>query len=109
MSHHAAVCLHGERHGCKRARCLISYPQHMFSSPSTLGCHPPSCVQDSVIMTDISFVPLLQKFRDKLPSVRHFIVTTDKEHMPASTPEASWLCYDKLVSYPCCRCSSSLP
>ena len=41
--------------------------------------------EDSVVMTDITFVPILEKLADKLPSVERFIVLTDKAHMPQTT------------------------
>jgi fatty-acyl-CoA synthase len=33
-------------------------------------------------MTDITFVPILEKLADKLPSVERYVVLTDKAHMP---------------------------
>ena len=42
-------------------------------------------------------MPLITQMLGKLPSVKHLIVTTDEGHMPRSTPQASWLCYDTLV------------
>ena len=41
--------------------------------------------EDRVMMTDITFVPLLEKLADKLPSVERFIVLTDKANMPQTT------------------------
>ena len=41
--------------------------------------------QDRVVMTDITFVPMLEKIADKLPSVERYIVLTDKAHMPQTT------------------------
>ena len=41
--------------------------------------------EDRVVMTDLTFVPLLEKLADKLPSVERFIVLTDKAHMPQTT------------------------
>ena len=41
--------------------------------------------EDSVVITDITFVPILEKLADKLPSVKRFIVLTDKAHMPQTT------------------------
>ncbi|MBR1179431.1 MULTISPECIES: fatty-acid--CoA ligase [Bradyrhizobium] len=41
--------------------------------------------QDRIVMTDITFVPILEKIADKLPSVERFIVLTDKAHMPQTT------------------------
>ncbi|QOZ67239.1 fatty-acid--CoA ligase [Bradyrhizobium arachidis] len=41
--------------------------------------------QDRIVMTDITFVPVLEKIADKLPSVERYIVLTDKAHMPQTT------------------------
>ena len=41
--------------------------------------------EDRVIMTDLTFVPLLEKIGDHLPSVERYIVFTDAAHMPATT------------------------
>lgn len=39
---------------------------------------------DRMILTDLTFVPLLEKIQDKLPKVEKFIVLTDAAHMPAT-------------------------
>ena len=36
-------------------------------------------------MTDITFVPILEKIADKMPSVERYVVLTDKAHMPETT------------------------
>src|SRR5213082_4313959 len=41
--------------------------------------------QDRVVITDITFVPILEKIADQLPSVERYIVLTDKAHMPQTT------------------------
>jgi len=41
--------------------------------------------EDRVVMVDTTFVPVLEKIADKLPSVDRFIVLTDKAHMPETT------------------------
>ena len=41
--------------------------------------------QDRIVMTDITFVPVLEKIADKLPSVERYVVLTDKAHMPQTT------------------------
>ena len=40
---------------------------------------------DRVMMTDLTFVPLLEKIADKLPTVERYIIFTDGTHMPATT------------------------
>src|SRR4030088_1302678 len=41
--------------------------------------------EDRVVMTDITFVPILEKIADQLPNVERYIVFTDKAHMPQTT------------------------
>src|SRR6201982_72330 len=41
--------------------------------------------QDRIVMTDITFVPVLEKIADKMPSVERYVVLTDKAHMPETT------------------------
>jgi len=51
---------------------------------------------DRVMMTDLTFVPLLEKLADKLPSIERYVVLTDAAHMPATSlrnavPYESWI------------------
>jgi len=41
--------------------------------------------EDRVILVDLTFVPLLEKLADKLPTVERYIVLTDAAHMPSTT------------------------
>jgi fatty-acyl-CoA synthase len=41
--------------------------------------------EDRVMMTDLTFVPLLEKLADKLPTIERCIVFTDAAHMPTTT------------------------
>jgi len=41
--------------------------------------------EDRVMMVDLTFVPLLEKLADRLPSIERYIVFTDAAHMPATT------------------------
>ena len=51
---------------------------------------------DKALFVDLTFVPLIEKLADKLPSIRHFVIMTDRAHMPTTTiPNA--LCYEDLV------------
>jgi fatty-acyl-CoA synthase len=38
--------------------------------------------QDRIVMVDLTFVPVLEKLADKLPSVERYVILTDKAHMP---------------------------
>jgi fatty-acyl-CoA synthase len=40
---------------------------------------------DRVMMTDLTFVPLLEKIADKLPNIERYIIFTDAAHMPATS------------------------
>ena len=40
--------------------------------------------EDRVMIADLTFVPLLEKIADKLPTIERFIVLTDAAHMPAT-------------------------
>ena len=41
--------------------------------------------QDRIVITDITFVPVLEKIADKMPSVERYVVLTDNAHMPETT------------------------
>jgi fatty-acyl-CoA synthase len=52
--------------------------------------------EDRVVMTDLTFVPLLEKLADRLRSVERYVVLTDAAHMPATSlrnavPYEEWL------------------
>ena len=40
--------------------------------------------EDRVVMTDLTFVPLLEALADHLPTVERYVVLTDAAHMPAT-------------------------
>ena len=40
---------------------------------------------DRVVMTDLTFVPLLEKIADKLPTIERYVILTDAAHMPKTT------------------------
>lgn len=51
---------------------------------------------DRMMMTDLTFVPLLEKLQEHLPLVEKYIVLTDADHMPQTTlknavPYESWI------------------
>jgi fatty-acyl-CoA synthase len=41
--------------------------------------------EDRIVLTDLTFVPLLEKLADKLPAVERYIVLTDAAHMPQTS------------------------
>ena len=52
--------------------------------------------EDRVMMIDLTFVPLLEKLADKLPTVERYVVLTDAAHMPKTSlrnavPYEDWI------------------
>src|SRR4029079_389822 len=52
--------------------------------------------EDRVMMLDSCFVPLIEKFADKLPGIERYVVLTDAAHMPATSlrnavPYEDWI------------------
>ncbi|WP_024513618.1 fatty-acid--CoA ligase [Bradyrhizobium sp. Tv2a-2] len=41
--------------------------------------------QDRIVITDLTFVPVLEQVAAKLPSVERFVILTDKAHMPQTS------------------------
>ncbi|MEM1138530.1 MAG: AMP-binding protein, partial [Pseudomonadota bacterium] len=41
--------------------------------------------EDRVVFTDTTFLPIFEKLIDQLPTVEHFIVLTDKDHLPETS------------------------
>jgi fatty-acyl-CoA synthase len=41
--------------------------------------------QDRILITDLTFIPVLEKIAANLPSVERYVVLTDAAHMPATT------------------------
>ena len=41
--------------------------------------------EDRVMFVDLTFVPLLEKLADKLPTIERYVVLTDAAHMPQTT------------------------
>jgi fatty-acyl-CoA synthase len=52
--------------------------------------------EDRVMMSDLTFLPLLEKLADKLPSIERYVVLSDAAHMPATNlrnavPYEEWI------------------
>src|SRR5690606_32427065 len=41
--------------------------------------------EDRVLMTDLTFVPLLESLAPRLPTIERYIVLTDADHMPRTS------------------------
>ncbi len=53
--------------------------------------------EDSILLVDAPFVPLLERLQDKLPSVEHYIVMTDDKHMPETSLKNA-VAYETLIA-----------
>ena len=53
--------------------------------------------RDQVLLVDLTFVPLAEKMAASWPSVRHYVVMTDRAHMQA-TSLPNVLCYKDIVA-----------
>jgi acyl-CoA synthetase (AMP-forming)/AMP-acid ligase II len=54
--------------------------------------------EDAVLFFDPTFLPLVEKLAPLLRTVRHFVLMTDRAHMPATTTVPGLLCFDELVA-----------
>lgn len=52
---------------------------------------------DALLCFDLNFLPLVEKLAPELKSVRHFVLMTDRAHMPAASNLPGLLCYDELL------------
>ncbi len=52
---------------------------------------------DFVLCFELNFLPLVEKLAPQLPSVKHYVLLTDRAHMPAQTTLPGLLCYEELV------------
>ncbi|CAN5641124.1 3-(methylthio)propionyl-CoA ligase [soil metagenome] len=53
--------------------------------------------QNRVLCFDLTFLPLVEKLAPQLGSVKHFVLMTDRAHMPAQSSLAGLLCYEELL------------
>jgi fatty-acyl-CoA synthase len=53
--------------------------------------------EDKVLCVDLTFVPLVEKLAGELAPVRHYVIMTDRAHMPATSLPGA-LCYEELVA-----------
>ncbi|MGK2286213.1 long-chain fatty acid--CoA ligase [Pedomonas sp. V897] len=53
--------------------------------------------EDTVLMLDLSFVPLVEKLAPRLTTVKTYILLTDRAHMP-ETSLPNVLCYEELLA-----------
>ncbi len=54
--------------------------------------------EDQWIFLDLTFVPLFEKLQNTLPTVKGYIIMTDRAHMPESTTLKNPVCYEDLIA-----------
>lgn len=53
--------------------------------------------KDQYIMLDLTFVDLMVKMQRKFPTVKGYIILTDRQHMPKHSKLQNMLCYEDLL------------
>ncbi|MDH3319792.1 MAG: AMP-binding protein, partial [Betaproteobacteria bacterium] len=53
--------------------------------------------ENQALFFDLTFVPLVEKLAPQLKTVKHFVLLTDRAHMPAKTSIPKLLCYEELM------------
>jgi fatty-acyl-CoA synthase len=54
--------------------------------------------QDQVLCFDLTFLPLVESVANRLSSVKHFVLMTDRAHMPRESTIPNLLCYEELIA-----------
>jgi fatty-acyl-CoA synthase len=54
--------------------------------------------ENTALFFDLTFVPLVEKLAPALKTVKHFVLMTDRAHMPAQTSIPRLLCYEELLA-----------
>ena len=52
--------------------------------------------EDKVLFLDLTFVPLIESFKDELKTIEAYVIMTDRDHMPETSLE-NVLCYEDLI------------
>ncbi|MGA7155707.1 MAG: 3-(methylthio)propionyl-CoA ligase [Acidobacteriaceae bacterium] len=53
---------------------------------------------DRVLFFDATFLPILEPLAPRLQSIQHFVLMTDRAHMPATSALPNLLCYEDLLA-----------
>jgi 3-(methylthio)propionyl---CoA ligase len=53
--------------------------------------------EDQILFVDLNLLPIVEGVWDKLKTVKHVVVMTDRAHMPASSKVPKLLCYEELI------------
>ncbi len=54
--------------------------------------------EDAALFFDLTFLPLIEKIAAQCTTVRHFVLMTDRAHMPATSAIPGLLCFDELIA-----------
>jgi fatty-acyl-CoA synthase len=54
--------------------------------------------ENMALFFDLSFVPLVEKLAPQLKTVKHYVLMSDRAHMPAATSIPNLLCYEELMA-----------
>ncbi|MGH8686446.1 MAG: 3-(methylthio)propionyl-CoA ligase [Burkholderiales bacterium] len=54
--------------------------------------------EDKVLFFDLTFAPLVEKLAPMLKTVKHYVLMTDRAHMPAKSAIPNLLCYEELLA-----------
>lgn len=53
--------------------------------------------EDRMLCFDLSFLPLVEAIASRLPTVKAFVLMTDRAHMPAASKVPNLICYEELI------------
>ena len=54
--------------------------------------------EDKVIFVDLNLLPVVEGVWERLETVKHVVVMTDRAHMPAASKIPNLLCYEELIA-----------
>jgi len=53
--------------------------------------------EDQALFFDLTFLPLVEAVASRVKTIKHFVLMTDRAHMPAQTKVPGLLCYEDLL------------
>jgi len=53
--------------------------------------------KDQFLILDITFIDIMLKLQQKLPSIKGFIILTDRKHMPSDCKLRNVMCYEDML------------
>ncbi|WP_088280006.1 3-(methylthio)propionyl-CoA ligase [Ideonella sp. A 288] len=53
--------------------------------------------EDQVLCFDLTFLPLVEAVASRVATIKHFVLMTDRAHMPAASKIPNLLCYEDLL------------